>query len=329
MQRLAITLGDPAGIGTEVVLRALAQLTQENTPPIVLFGSARLTRVAADTLSVRFDAPAVRDLAAANAPIVVFDVGDDVAAFEFGRIDAACGAVALRSIDAAIGAIESGVCNALVTAPLHKAAIRAAGAEFPGHTELLAARAGLDEYGRDFAMYFDSPQLRVALLTVHVPLSEAIRSVTHSNILALARLLHREFQRLYGRTPNIGVAGLNPHAGESGQFGGEEEEIVLAVKSARTEGIDISGPHAADTIFMQALRGAFDVVLSLYHDQGLIAVKTVAFDRSVNVTLGLPYLRASVDHGTAFDIAGKGIADAAPMLYTIEWALRHCDRYSR
>ena len=304
MNPIAITLGDPAGIGAEVVLGAIRDLDI----PVRLFGSRAL----------------------ANPPATVdfVDVGGE-GPIRYGIVDAAYGSVALASIDAALAAISSGECSALVTAPIHKRAIAAAGCPFPGHTELLADRAGLRRYAHDFAMVFDSPSIRVALLTVHVPLREAIDSIRADDIAALARLVSREHLRLYGTAPRIGVAGVNPHAGEGGRFGDEEAEIARGVELGKREGLSIDGPRPADTIFLDARRKKYDVVLAMYHDQGLIPVKTLEFEQSVNMTIGLPYLRASVDHGTAFDIAGKGLADPAPMRYTIEWAARHAERFIR
>ncbi|MFP5246157.1 MAG: 4-hydroxythreonine-4-phosphate dehydrogenase PdxA [Thermoanaerobaculia bacterium] len=286
MKPLAITLGDPAGIGPEVVFKALQSI---------------------------------------EVPHRIFGRGTAV----FGEISAENGRAALEAIDEAIAAIERGECSALVTAPIHKQAIALAGSPFPGHTELLAARAGLTEYGRDYAMYFDSPRLRTVLLSVHVPLREAIASIDAERIAGLAHLLWREYAKLYGRAPRIAVAGVNPHAGEGGRFGDEEAVIARGVDRARMSGLDVTGPHPPDTIFLAAAGGKYDVVMAMYHDQGLIPVKTLAFEQSVNVTIGLPYLRVSVDHGTAFDIAGKGIADAAPMRYAIEWAARHAEAFSR
>ena len=233
----------------------------------------------------------------------------------------------MRSIDAAIQSVTDGKSSGLVTAPVQKTAIAAAGSEFPGHTELLAARAGLTRYGHDYAMYFDSPSLRSVLLSVHLPLAEAIRAIDAETIHALAKLMSREYARLYGKAPRIGVAGLNPHAGEDGKFGREEKTIAEGVQRAQSAGLLVTGPHPADTIFYAASRGKYDVVMAMYHDQALIPVKTLEFARAVNVTIGLPYLRASVDHGTAFDIAGQGIADAEPMRYTLDWAARHAERY--
>jgi 4-hydroxythreonine-4-phosphate dehydrogenase len=279
---LAITLGDPAGIGPEIVEKALADIEI----PYRLFGTV--------PSNVRH-----------------------------GEIAAECGRAALDAIDAALTAIERGECSALVTAPIHKQAIALAGSPFPGHTELLAARAGLERYGWDYAMYFDAPRLRTVLLSVHVPLREAIDTIHSVRIAALAELTSREYARLYGTAPRIAVAGVNPHAGEGGRFGNEEETIAAGVAMARARGLEVTGPHPPDTVFLAATEGRHDVVMAMYHDQGLIPIKTLSFHESVNVTIGLPYLRVSVDHGTAFDIAGKGIADAGPMRYAIEWAARH------
>jgi 4-hydroxythreonine-4-phosphate dehydrogenase len=279
---LAITLGDPAGIGPEIVRKALDGLHV----PVRLFGRER---------------PATRH----------------------GEVSAENGRVALEAIDDALAAIARGECSALVTAPIHKLAVAAAGSPFPGHTELLAAHAGLTRYAHDYAMYFDSPSLRAVLLSVHLPLRDAIATINHDDIAALILLTAREWPRLHKRAPRIGVAGLNPHAGEGGKFGHEEAIIARGVALARDAGVDAGGPHAADTIF----RAGYDVVVAMYHDQALIPIKTMAFHQSVNITLGLPYLRVSVDHGTAFDIAGKGIADAAPMRYAIEFAAAHAEEY--
>jgi 4-hydroxythreonine-4-phosphate dehydrogenase len=300
---LAITLGDPAGIGAEIVFETL----REVTIPARVFGSRAL----------------------ANPPehIDFVDVGGE-GPIRYGVIDAAYGRIALGSIDAALRAIEAGDCSALVTAPIHKQAIALAGSPFPGHTELLADRAGLKRYAYDYAMYFDSPKLKSSLLSVHLPLREAIANIDADDVAELARLTSREYARLYGSAPRIAVAGVNPHAGEGGKFGDEERIIERAVVQLQGE-LAISGPHPADTIFLAASRGQYDVVLAIYHDQALIPIKTMAFEQSVNVTIGLPYLRVSVDHGTAFDIAGRGIADAAPMRYAIEWAAAHAGTFAR
>jgi 4-hydroxythreonine-4-phosphate dehydrogenase len=299
---LAITLGDPAGIGAEIVFKAL----EDNAVPAIVFGS--------------------RAFASPPDGVHFVDVGGE-GSICYGTIDAAYGRIALDSIDAALNAVNSGECSALVTAPIHKQSIALAGSPFPGHTELLANRAGLKRYGHDYAMYFDSPRIKSALLSVHLPLREAISQIDSDDIAALARLMSREYARLYGHSPRLAVAGVNPHAGEGGKFGGEERVIERGVARAKESGLTISGPHPADTVFLAASRGQYDVVLAMYHDQALIPIKTMAFDESVNVTIGLPYLRVSVDHGTAFDIAGRGIADATPMRYAIRWAAAHATSY--
>lgn len=302
MKPLAITLGDPAGIGAEVVFKALQSLDV----PACVFGSR----------------------AFANPPhsIDFADVGGS-GKFSYGEVSADCGRIALAAIDAAARAVETGQCSALVTAPIHKQSIIAAGSPHPGHTELLAARAGLTHYAHDYAMYFDSPTLRAVLLTVHVSIRDAIGMIKADDIAALARLTDREYARLYGQSPRIAVAALNPHAGEGGHFGQEEEEIRRGVEQCPE--LQVSGPLPADTLFLAASRGHYDVVMAMYHDQALIPIKTLAFEESVNVTIGLPYLRVSVDHGTAFNIAGQGIADAAPMRYAIEWAAKHAERFQQ
>ena len=301
MKPLAVTLGDPSGIGPEVVFKALDGFDI----PVWLFGSQALSG----------PGPAVERF---------IDVGGS-GAVRFGEISSEYGRIALDSIERAVDAVTRGDCSALVTAPIHKQAIAAAGSRHPGHTELLAARAGLQLYGRDYAMYFDSPSIRTVLLTVHVPLRDAIDAITAEAVADLARLMTREYERLYGEEPRIAVAGVNPHAGEGGRFGAEEEKIAQGVAMA---GANVSGPHPPDTVFLAARQGKYDVVMAMYHDQGLIAVKTLEFEKSVNVTIGLPYLRCSVDHGTAFDIAGKGVADGRPMRYALEWAARQASRWN-
>jgi 4-hydroxythreonine-4-phosphate dehydrogenase len=301
---LAITLGDPSGIGAEIVFNALRELNVSAR----VFGS--------------------RAWANPSDDIDFVDAGG-FGPIRYGTIAAEYGRVALDSIEGALRAIDAGECSALVTAPIHKQSIALAGSPFPGHTELLADRAGLKRYAHDYAMYFDSPKLKSALLSVHLPLRDAVSGIDADDIAALARLTSREYERLYGRLPRLAVAAVNPHAGEGGKFGDEERVIERGVARARDAGLTITGPHPADTIFLAASRGQYDVVLAMYHDQALIPIKTMAFDESVNVTIGLPYLRVSVDHGTAFDIAGRGIADTAPMRYAIKWAANHAGRYTR
>jgi len=326
MKPLAITLGDPSGIGAEVVFKALRKL--KGRSPFLIFGSWEYAR---ESPGARFLEGLKRvrpDEIDSDSDRLFVDVGSDTdPPLRWGSVDPHYGRVALDSINAALAAIDNGTCAALVTAPIHKESISLAGSEHPGHTEILASRAGLERYAHDYAMYFDSPVLRVALLSVHLSLREALERVDSETVAALCRLVDREYPRLEGNRPRIGVAALNPHGGESGKFGSEEQKIREGVNQASASGVTVRGPFPADTIFLSAMRGDFDVVVALYHDQGLIPIKTIEFERCVNVTLGLPYLRVSVDHGTAFDIAGQDKANPEPMRYAIDWATRHAVNY--
>ncbi len=323
MKVLALTQGDPAGIGPELALKLAA------AP-----GGWRLLLVAeaAALESVRALVPAAADLAferfdrlpsreeierlAPDAAALVDPVGEArrVTPGESGAADAA-GAIA--ALDAGIALARAGVADALVTGPVSKASIaRHHQRGFRGHTDYIAAACGLERYGRDYLMGFLAPDLQVALLTTHLPLVDAIERVDRSAIVEALDCLDRHAG---GR---IAVAGINPHAGEEGLMGSEDGALVApAVACARERGIDAHGPESPDTVFARARRGDFDWVLALYHDQGLIAVKTAAFGRATNWTLGLPFLRTSVDHGTAFGIAGRGVADVDPLRRVVETTL--------
>lgn len=328
MKPLAVTVGDPSGIGPEIVRNALEALSPI---PLLVIGDLDLTRASLDRCGLNFpwevvDASRIEGI---DKHVFLATPPEQSVPLEVGVPNARSGGAALASIDLAAELAATGVCDAIVTAPISKTAIGLAGSSFPGHTELLAEKSGLRRYAADFAMLFDSPRLRVALLSVHVPLRGAVDLLDPDKIASLGTLLDRELPRITGRKPKILVAGLNPHAGEDGLFGDEERVIVEGVKMMRDLGVDAEGPVAPDTAFLRSLDGAYDVVVAMYHDQGLIPVKTLDFERSVNVTIGLPYLRVSVDHGTAFDIAGKGVANSRPMKYAIEWALEHQKGWSR
>jgi 4-hydroxythreonine-4-phosphate dehydrogenase len=278
---IALTVGDPSGIGPEIAVKA-----------------ARDPRVA------RVCRPVIYGVHTPEA----------LAAFPAGRVDAASGKAAYDAIvDAARDAL-AGKVAAIVTAPINKAAFAAAGYPWPGHTDLLAHLCGV----QDVAMMFWSKELRVVLATVHVPLADVPRLLTCERLLRVLRLTAASLPRFGLPRARIALAGLNPHAGEGGLIGREELEFFApAVASARKEGLDVSGPFPADTVFLRASRGEFDVVVSGYHDQGLIPIKLLAFGRAVNVTLGLPIIRTSVDHGTAFDIARQGVADESSLVEAI------------
>jgi 4-hydroxythreonine-4-phosphate dehydrogenase len=304
--RLALTAGDPAGIGPEVVLKALAS-PDRPAAPVVVYGpmSVLLAR------ALRLGLPPPQDL---NARLVDVPLDGPV---ELGRMSGAAGRAAAQAVLRAVADTKRGQVHALVTAPLNKESLRAAGHPWPGHTEMLAEAAGTP----DVAMMFVGGGLRVALVTIHQPLRTVPDAVTPAEVRRVTRLVHRELPRFGVRAPRIGLCGLNPHAGEHGLLGHEEQEVLEpAIADLRREGLDVSGPFPADSLFVRARHGEFDAVIAGYHDQGLIPVKLAAFGHAVNVTLGLPFVRTSVDHGTGFDIVDKGIADAGSMVEAMKVA---------
>jgi 4-hydroxythreonine-4-phosphate dehydrogenase len=311
---MAITMGDPAGIGPELI----AKLVAEGSPaPVVVIGDAGMLRRAVALLGL---AVAVEEIGtpaeAKGAPgrIEVVPVSALPLDLPFGRIDARAGAAAYAYITRAIDEVQAGRVSAIVTAPINKAAMNAAGIDYPGHTEILAERSHTAEY----AMMLANDELRVLLVSIHVSLADAIRAVTMENELRAIRLADLAGRQFGIARPRVAVAGLNPHAGEGGMFGVEDDAIIApAVARARAEGIAVTGPLSGDTVFMRARRGEFDVVVAQYHDQGLIPVKYLGLDHGVNITVGLPFVRTSVDHGTAFEIAGTGQASAASLRYAV------------
>lgn len=325
----ALTQGDPAGIGPEILLRLVAEHDSKTAgwtplllaeraalevlcPALPSFPWHRLVYLEDAEGMARFGDSRPHGTRHDDEPIVVLDPVGTERRVVPGQPDAADARGALAALDQGVELARSGHVAALVTAPVNKETIaRHCLPDFVGHTDYLALGAGLERYGRDYLMTFLAPRLKVALLSVHCPLSEALRRVRRQAILDALRCLHRHLPPEQRR---IVVAGLNPHAGEGGLLGREEEEEILpAVEEARAEGIDVEGPQSADSLFARAERGGWPWVLALYHDQGLIAVKTSAFGEATNWTLGLPYLRTSVDHGTAYDIAGRGVADASSL----------------
>jgi 4-hydroxythreonine-4-phosphate dehydrogenase len=243
--------------------------------------------------------------------------------FQPGVLSAEAGRAAYDVIVRAASDAERGTIDAIATAPINKEAFRLAGLPWAGHTDLLAHLTGAAEV----AMMFHSDALRVVLATIHIALADVPKTLTRTAMESTIALTARELPRFGIVSPRIAVAGLNPHAGEHGMFGREEEQVIRpAVAACRAGGVDVSGPFAADTIFVRATRGEFDVVVACYHDQGLIPVKLLAFGQAVNVTLGLPIVRTSVDHGTAFDIAGKGVADPGSMIAAVRLAARLASR---
>lgn len=305
--RLALTVGDPAGIGPEIVLKALAH---PDVPAAewVVHGARDVMEHCARTLGLK-------PLADSGASLV--DIGGTVV--ETGLVSAEAGRQAATAVIRAAEASMKGELRGLVTAPLNKEAMHGAGFNYPGHTELLAHVAKTP----NVAMMFVGGKIRVALLTIHEALKDVPALVTVPEIIRVATLVHEALPKFGAGRRKIAIAGLNPHAGEHGHIGREEQDVFPAALSAlRASGVDIEGPFPGDTLFVRAARGDFDGVIACYHDQGLIPVKLLAFGEAVNVTVGLPFIRTSVDHGTGFDIAGKGRADEGSLLAAMRLAVQ-------
>ncbi|MBW8847307.1 MAG: 4-hydroxythreonine-4-phosphate dehydrogenase PdxA [Burkholderiales bacterium] len=316
-------MGDACGIGPEII----ASLWRKDAPrDAVVVGDVAVLRRAVAATGGGLAVAALQSLGElgrvpprclpvwqpAGLPAGLIDA-------PLGQVDARAGGAAALCIEAAVGLIQAGQARGLVTAPIHKEALHAAGSPYPGHTEMLQALAG----GVPVRMMLANEELRTVLVTIHCSLREAIDRVTREAVLETLRITGAALQRMGIAAPRIAVAGLNPHAGEGGLFGDEEIlHIAPAIADARAEGLDARGPFAPDTIFMRARRGEFDVVVAMTHDHGLIPVKYLGVEQGVNVTLGLPFVRTSPDHGTAFDIAGRGLADPASLGAALAMARR-------
>ena len=284
--RVGITVGDPSGIGPEIARKAAADPRVSSICDTILYGPSS---------------------------------DQQIARFQPGRVSAAAGKAAYDAIVTATADAQAGRIDAIATAPINKEAFAAAGLPWRGHTDLLAQLT----HAPRVAMMFYAEQLRVILATVHIPIADVPRALTRDVIEGTIVLAARELPRFGIPTPRLAVAGLNPHAGEHGVIGQEDDAVLApAIAAQREKGVHVEGPFPADTIFVRAIRGEFDAVVACYHDQGLIPIKLVAFGQAVNVTLGLPIVRTSVDHGTAFDIAGKGIADPSSLVEAIRLAAR-------
>ncbi len=325
---LLVTMGDAAGIGPEIIVKAFAQGALAGA---VVLGDPGVLRRAGAPMTAVIDAP--EDLAQVPPGCLPVlpppGLPADLAKRPLGQVHADNGAAALRCVEHAAALLRAGRGLALVTAPVHKEALHAAGCAYPGHTELLQALAA--EAGAEpppVRMMLANDELKVVLVTIHVALRRAIELVTHERVLQTIRIADAAARRWGLAAPRIAVAGLNPHAGEGGLFGDEEiRAIAPAIAAARAEGIAAQGPFAPDTVFMRARHapghpGAFDLVVAMTHDHGLIPVKYLGVEQGVNVTLGLPFVRTSPDHGTAFDIAGRGVADPSSLVAALRWARR-------
>jgi 4-hydroxythreonine-4-phosphate dehydrogenase len=320
-------MGDPAGIGPEVVLKAVAEEEVQRVCVPVIVGDAQLLSHTARTLDLQSGYDIVRVGEAlpeqASGPLI-FHLDNINGVIEPGVESGAAGKAAGGYIEAAVELCAAGSVDAIATAPINKRSLFLGGYSFPGHTEFLAHLTGTEE----FAMAFVAANLRIVLISTHVPLAEAIRLVKRELIVRTIHLTNRELKRWGIERPRLAVAALNPHGAEGGLFGMEEtSEIAPAVAECRNaEDINVEGPYSADTVFLRASRGEFDAVIACYHDQAMIPVKCLSFGEAVNVTLGLPFIRTSVDHGTAFDIAGKGIAEHSSMVAAIKLAAELASR---
>ena len=321
LPRIGITMGDAAGIGAEVILKALSDEKINRICRPIIIGDESFLRKTARDLGLNFDfANASKNLSPDSNQTPVYNLNNLSGEITAGAESAATGKACAEYIETAVKLWREKKIDAMATAPISKKALALGGYDFPGHTEFLAHLTDTKE----FAMSFFAGDLRVVLLSTHVSLRDAIELVKKEKLVELIRFSHRAISRLLKKDARIAVAGLNPHASEGGMFGAEEEnEIEPAVKECREKyGIDASGAFSPDTIFLRGYKGEFDAVISCYHDQATIAVKCLSFGASVNVTLGLPLVRTSVDHGTALDIAGRGVADASSMKTAIELAAK-------
>jgi 4-hydroxythreonine-4-phosphate dehydrogenase len=299
---LAVSMGDPAGVGPEVVLKALVDPQVKGAARFVVVGDLVALEKTAEMCGI--------SLAAMNAEIVDVGVLLDPAQIKFGELSADCGNAAVECVRVATEMCLKGDAQAIVTAPLNKEAVTMTGRTFSGHTEYIAGLCG----AKESRMLLASKKLSTVHVTTHVPLRTAAEA-TSQRILRTIELGNEAMQLLGFECPRIAVCGLNPHAGEHGLFGREEElNIVPAIRAAQAQGIESDGPHAPDSIFIRALRGEYDLVVAMYHDQGHIPMKLIDFEQTVNISLGIPVIRTSVDHGTAFDIAGKNKADSRNMI---------------
>lgn len=322
---IILTMGDPTGVGPEILLKALlAGAFDGVSRPLLVAGDPAVLLRAAAVFGAEATVTPAQGLAthrlAVDGRSLAIRALSELAAGQlaYGRPDGACGRAMVAYIEWACDRCLAGEAAAMVTAPINKAVIRAAGSPFPGHTELLAERCGVDKV----VMMLAGERLKVALVTTHMALVNVPAALTAAEILATIRITAASLRRFFGRTdPRLAVLALNPHAGEGGHFGSEEERVIQpAIEAARREGIAASGPHSADTLFHFAAQGAYDAVVCMYHDQGLIPLKLLHFDDGVNVTLGLPIVRTSVDHGTAYDLAGTGRASEKSLIAAIRMA---------
>ncbi|KXG44014.1 4-hydroxythreonine-4-phosphate dehydrogenase PdxA [Tepidibacillus decaturensis] len=319
---LAITMGDGAGVGPEIIIKALSdQSIYESCKPFVIGDTKRLEKVKS-ILKSNISIKTIKILNEAKFEFGTIDCLDlDLLPEDlpFGEVNAIAGDAAFRYLEKAIQLAKNKEIDGVVTAPLNKEALHKGGHIYPGHTEILAELTNT----KDYAMMLSAPKLKVIHVTTHIGLIDAIKKITPERVYTVIKLADQTLRKAGYGNPKIVVCGINPHAGENGLFGyGEEEEkLVPAIEKAKAEGIEVFGPLPADTVFFRATRGDFDIVVAQYHDQGHGPIKVLGLEAGVNITVGLPIIRTSVDHGTAFDIAGKGIADELSLIEAISQAI--------
>lgn len=319
MPKVAITMGDAAGVGPEIILKAL-KARPEYQEQCVVYGSFDVLRYYNEkwNMGLTLHGVSASSQCAAGAVNIVDPFPLAMEDFAVGQLSARCGDGAYRYLEAAVCAAQSGEVTAVVTAPLNKEALHMGGHLYAGHTEILADLTG----AKDYAMLLWSDTLKVIHVSTHVSLRQACDLVTKERVATVIRLGDQVLKRAGVERPRIAVAGLNPHAGEHGLFGDEEQtQLIPAIDECRGEGIDVVGPEPPDTVFFKGSQGQYDLVVAMYHDQGHIPLKVLDFKKGVNMTVGLPVIRTSVDHGTAFDIAGTGVADEASLLEALRIAL--------
>jgi 4-hydroxythreonine-4-phosphate dehydrogenase len=321
MKKFAVTMGDPGGIGPEIVVKAFHSAEVRDICMPVVVGDASVIKEVVTLLNLPLRVRAIEDLKEAKHIKGTIDIVDVPATYPFTKNKAtakggsACVSYIKKAVEFALNKTVAGI----VTAPISKEALKMAGCRWPGHTEMLADLTGT----KDYAMMLAGGPLRVILVTIHTALKNVPELITKQKIVKTIRLAKKACDMLGIKKSRIAVAGLNPHAGEAGMFGDEEvKKIIPAIKMAAQEGISVSGPYPPDTVFHKAYKGEVDIIVCMYHDQGLIPLKMIAFDTGVNVTVGLPFVRTSPDHGTAYDIAWKGIADPSSMIEAIKLAVK-------
>ena len=317
----ALTVGDPAGIGPEVAVRVAANKNVLNNANLVLFGSSSIITYYLKLMNISCNIKIISNINDYNDNLLnIYEAYKvDINDIKIGEISAKCGMAAFYYLDEAIKCALNGSVDGIITCPLNKEALQLAGFRYNGHTEILAKKTKIKEY----AMVLLSDDLNIIHVTTHVPFKKVSSLIKSNNILKIIRLADLTMRLLGKIKPKIAVSALNPHAGEGGIFGFEEQrDIIPAILKARAEQLDVYGPFSPDTIFYRAKSGEFDIVVAMYHDQGHIAMKLIHFDDSVNFTTGLPFIRTSVDHGTAFDIAGKCVAKTSSLEKAIEMAVK-------